>query len=110
MAITVTTSAIEHIKHALSVHNGKYAGIKIDLRKSGCSGSSYTLEFIQNDKITELMTVLEIGEFKLVYPTKNEQHFNGMILDFKKQKFESGFDFMNPNEKSRCGCGSSVEL
>ncbi|PZP83675.1 MAG: Fe-S cluster assembly scaffold SufA, partial [Azospirillum brasilense] len=31
-------------------------------------------------------------------------------MDFKEEKFKSGFTFTNPNEKGRCGCGESFNV
>jgi iron-sulfur cluster assembly protein len=34
----------------------------------------------------------------------------GSTMDFKSDKFKSGFVFMNPNETERCGCGESFSV
>ena len=34
----------------------------------------------------------------------------GSTMDFKKEKFKSGFAFINPNETERCGCGESFSV
>ena len=34
----------------------------------------------------------------------------GTTMDFKTDKFKSGFVFMNPNETERCGCGESFSV
>ena len=34
----------------------------------------------------------------------------GMTMDFVDTKMESGFEFTNPNEKGRCGCGKSFHV
>ncbi|MFA5123849.1 HesB/IscA family protein, partial [Zavarzinia sp.] len=31
----------------------------------------------------------------------------GTKMDFETDKLKSGFVFINPNEKARCGCGES---
>ncbi len=34
----------------------------------------------------------------------------GSEMDYVEGKLESGFQFKNPNEKSRCGCGESFNV
>ena len=34
----------------------------------------------------------------------------GSEMDYKEQKFSSGFEFKNPNEIARCGCGESFTV
>jgi iron-sulfur cluster assembly protein len=34
----------------------------------------------------------------------------GTKLDYVDEKIQSGFVFVNPNEKGKCGCGESVLL
>ena len=34
----------------------------------------------------------------------------GSEMDYKEEKFSSGFDFNNPNEIARCGCGESFTV
>ena len=34
----------------------------------------------------------------------------GSIMDYKESKFSSGFEFSNPNEIARCGCGESFTV
>ena len=34
----------------------------------------------------------------------------GSEMIFKKEALSAGFDFINPNEKGRCGCGESFNV
>ena len=34
----------------------------------------------------------------------------GSIMDYKESPAHSGFDFTNPNETGRCGCGESFTV
>ena len=34
----------------------------------------------------------------------------GSEMDYKEQKFSAGFEFSNPNEIARCGCGESFTV
>jgi iron-sulfur cluster assembly protein len=34
----------------------------------------------------------------------------GTEMDYVEEQFKSGFVFTNPNEKGKCGCGSSFNV
>jgi len=34
----------------------------------------------------------------------------GSQMIYAEKELESGFDFVNPNEKGRCGCGESFKV
>ena len=34
----------------------------------------------------------------------------GTQMDYEEGELESGFKFLNPNEKGRCGCGESFHV
>jgi iron-sulfur cluster assembly protein len=34
----------------------------------------------------------------------------GSEMDYVEEKFSSGFEFKNPNEIARCGCGESFTV
>jgi len=33
-----------------------------------------------------------------------------MVMDWTKKGLNEGFDFVNPNESARCGCGESFKV
>lgn len=47
--ITVTSSAVDHIKQIISSRDKDTIGIKVGISTKGCSGLSYTMQFV--DKI-----------------------------------------------------------
>ena len=34
----------------------------------------------------------------------------GTVMDYQTEALSSGFTFINPNEKGRCGCGESFHV
>ena len=34
----------------------------------------------------------------------------GTVMDYETKSLVSGFTFVNPNEKGRCGCGESFHV
>jgi iron-sulfur cluster assembly protein len=41
---------------------------------------------------------------------KNLPYVDGMIIDYVRQGLNEGFEFRNPNERDRCGCGESFRI
>ena len=53
--IKLTPSALDQMKRLLSQKEGKLHGIRVGINTKGCSGLSYTLEYVEKiDKSDEL--------------------------------------------------------
>ena len=37
-------------------------------------------------------------------------YVDGLTMAWKRQGLQEGFDFINPQEKARCGCGESFTV
>ena len=37
-------------------------------------------------------------------------YLQGMTVDYVRQGLNEGFEFKNPNERDRCGCGESFRI
>ena len=105
--ITVTDTAIKKIKQTLA-KRGKGVGIRIGVRTTGCSGLAYVLEF--TDQILDTDNVFDIDNFKVVVDIKSLPYLNGMTVDHQRRGLNEGFEFINANEKDRCGCGESFRV
>ena len=60
--ITVTSNAVNHIKRLLSSRDNKPLGIKLGIETKGCSGLTYSMEFV--DSPDEKDEVLNFENFK----------------------------------------------
>lgn len=105
---TVTEPAQDQIKALLENRGKPSLGIRIGVRQRGCSGNSYTLEYA--DEINPLDEIVAVGDLKVFIDPKAILFVIGTEMDYKEDKLESGFTFMNPNEKGRCGCGESFHV
>lgn len=106
--ITITDSAARHVA-AMIVGRGKPSqGVRIGVRAAGCSGLSYTLEFVDEIQLQDLV-VREKGVIVYVDP-KATMFLIGTEMDFEETDLQSGFVFKNPNERARCGCGESFHI
>jgi iron-sulfur cluster assembly protein len=41
---------------------------------------------------------------------KDAVYLKGLTVDYAKQGLNEGFEFINPQEKDRCGCGESFRI
>lgn len=83
-------------------------GLKIGIKKGGCAGMEYTMSL--TDEIGKFDEVIEDkGATVIIEPTA-VMYLLGTEMDFKTDKLAAQFVFNNPNQKSACGCGESVNL
>jgi iron-sulfur cluster assembly protein len=105
--ISLTPLAAEKVKTNLD-RRGRGHGIKIGVKTTGCSGLAYVLEYVDNPVKEDLSFVSE-GVHVFVDP-KALPYIEGMTMDWIKNGLNEGFDFKNPKEKDRCGCGESFRV
>ncbi len=113
--LTVKPEAIVQIKKLLSKRTEPCEGIRVSVRTRGCSGLSYTIEFAIADKnISKYDDVIlckdNDKEIQIFIDPKVSMFLIGSEMVFKEDELSSGFDFVNPNEKGRCGCGESFNV
>jgi len=107
--ITVTDTASKKIKDLLK-RRGKGIGIRIGVKTTGCSGLAYTLEFVDEYVAEVGVTNFAQPEFAILVDAKALAYVNGMVIDWVRNGLNEGFDFKNPNERDRCGCGESFRV
>ena len=106
--ITITPLAEQKIKKMLNSRGG--VGIRIGVKTTGCSGLAYVLEYVDKYVVEEHVTNYAQQDFVVLLDAKHEPYLQGMIIDWIKNGLNEGFDFKNPNERDRCGCGSSFRV
>ena len=107
--ITVTETATKKIKQLLT-KRGKGVGIRLGVRTTGCSGLAYTMEYV--DKYDAEVGVINYSQkdFVVLVDFKSNVYLKGLTMDWVRNGLNEGFDFKNPNEKDRCGCGESFRV
>ena len=105
--ISLTEHAAEKVKTQLE-NRGKGLGIRVGVKTSGCSGLSYILEYV--DTPNELDDVWESNGVKIYSDPKSLVYIAGLNMDWKRNGLNEGFEFNNPNETARCGCGESFKV
>ena len=106
MLVNLTEKAIQRFTEQLE-QRGKGIGIIVSVKQTGCSGYAYTLEFADLP-IQGFHKNFE--KFTLFVDPLAETFLDGMTIDYVKQGLNESFQFINPNEKARCGCGESFTV
>ncbi|MFZ4126173.1 MAG: HesB/IscA family protein [Rickettsiales bacterium] len=107
-AVSITDRAAEQIKALMAQREKPPVAVKVGIRTRGCSGMSYTVEYA--DEIGKFDEVVEDKGVRVLIDPKAVMFLIGTEMDFVEEKFKSGFVFVNPNEKGRCGCGESFSV
>ena len=106
--LSLTEDARVRIKEILSETEKDKIGVRIAVSEGGCAGYSYEMTYVENaDPKDEL---IEHDDVKIFIDPAAIMFLLGSTMDFKSDKFKSGFVFMNPNETERCGCGESFSI
>ena len=82
--------------------------VRVGVKSGGCSGLWYNLNF--DNKLTELDTVYEDNDVKIIVDKKSLLYLIGTTLEYSGGLNGKGFVFNNPNAERTCGCGESFSL
>lgn len=107
MNLTLTESATQKIQQHLK-NNPDSFGIRVGVKSTGCSGLAYVLEYVH--ELSSNDTVIKHADFSIYVDPNSTSYLDGMTIDYQKQTLNEGFEFVNPNEKARCGCGESFTV
>ena len=106
--LIINDDCLKHIKELLNQRSQPCEGIKISVRTRGCSGLSYTIEYaVKDQNISKYDDVVEKEDVSVFIDPKVSMFLIGSEMIYESDELKSGFDFVNPNEKGRCGCGES---
>lgn len=104
--LDVTIEALNAFKTKLQFRNTPETMIRFGVRGGACSGYSYAIEFDDNDLRTGDISWQADG-VNFVIDKKSMLYLTGSRVVWKQSLLQTGFDFENPHEASRCGCGGS---
>jgi iron-sulfur cluster assembly protein len=105
--IHVSDAGAAHIQKMLA-RRGKGIGIRVGVKTTGCSGLAYVLEYV-DDPLSSDEQFLTNGVIVVVDP-KHLPYIDEMTIDYVRNGLNEGFEFKNPIEKDRCGCGESFRV
>jgi iron-sulfur cluster assembly protein len=105
--MALTDAAAERLR-SLYAKGREGMTLRIGVSTKGCSGLSYEMTWVEapgpGDEV-----VTDKGVTVLV-DRKASLFLIGTVMDYEVKPLSSGFTFINPNEKGRCGCGESFHV
>ena len=107
-ALTLTDAAAARVQEIIARSQTPVVGIRVGVKNAGCAGLSYTMEYAEAAQPFE--EVVEDKGVKILIDPKAIMFLLGTTMDYKVDKLKSGFEFVNPNEVERCGCGESFKV
>lgn len=107
MSLGLTEAAADRVKTQLD-ERGAGLGLRVGVRKSGCSAYRYTMEFA--DEVGPDDEVFEEYGAKLVVKREYLPMLDGSTLDFREEGLNRMFRFDNPRAENHCGCGESFDV
>jgi iron-sulfur cluster assembly protein len=107
MSITLTSNAAERIRNHLA-RRGHGLGLRVGLKKTGCSGWSYTVDYA--DEAAPADATFEDHGVTVVIDREILPVLEGSTIDFVREGLNEHFVFDNPNAGGRCGCGESFTI
>jgi iron-sulfur cluster assembly protein len=107
MSISLTPAAAERVRKFIAAR-GHGLGLKLGVRKTGCSGFAYVIDYADQAAPRDL--VFEDQGVKVFVDPDALPLIHGTTVDFVKQGLNEAFRFQNPNVKGECGCGESFSI
>lgn len=108
VSVTFTEAAKAHLSAYLAKQKG-VAGVRISVKKQGCSGLSYVLDYVEAEESTDLCSFLT-EKWKVFIDKASYPYLKGMRVDYVTTGLTSKLTFENPNQKGQCGCGESFTV
>ena len=106
--LKISDAAADRIKFLLEQRGKPSLGVRLGTTTKGCNGLSYKVDYVDeetpgDEKITDKGVTVYIDGMSVIY-------LIGSTMDYKEDKFQTGFTFENPNATGTCGCGESFSV
>lgn len=108
-SITLTPAAEQHILRYLS-HQDNAQGVRFSVKKTGCSGLSYVVDYVAVPSEGDIKLDLGEEEYHIFIDKASYPVLRGLTVDYVKQGLNYKFTFTNPNQTGACGCGESFTV
>lgn len=107
MAIQVTQDAAKQIQAQIA-KRGRGLGLRIGVKKVGCSGFAYTYDYADEVKAGD--REFEAHGTRVVVDEASLAFMDGATVDFVREGLKQAFKIENPNVEATCGCGESFSV
>ncbi len=99
--VSFTPTALKELKRLASDEN---APLRIGVKRGGCAGMEYILNFEAMNEADEMWT---FEELEVIMHKEHMETLQGVKIDFEMGLSNRGFTYQNPNASTTCGCGTS---
>jgi iron-sulfur cluster assembly protein len=106
--ISLTDTAKNKVQKLVELKG--YAGIRLAIKTTGCSGLAYVLEYVKQYEPDPSTINYAQNNFCVLVDKKHEVYLTGTQVDYVRQGLNEGFEFTNPNARDYCGCGESFRV
>lgn len=109
--IELTKTAIQYL-HEFAENEGiNHLNIRISIKGFGCAGLGYDMLFDDLDP-TDMDEIIKQEDIIIYVDCISASYMQeGVLVDFVKSKYSSGFSFMGKGDEYKsCGCGSSFSV
>lgn len=104
--VSLTPAAAARVREFQAREGG--IGLRLDVRRTGCSGWAYELEMASEARADE--TRVEDQGVTIFITPKALPMMMGTVVDFVHDGLVREFRFRNPNVTGECGCGESFTV
>jgi iron-sulfur cluster assembly accessory protein len=111
MSICTLTDAAKNQINALCKQHDCYA-ISLNLKGGGCAGFEYQWSIVKNiNELSKLDLTIDTGDHgNFAIGAHSVMFLIGTEVDYVHSLTGTNFEIRNPNAKSSCGCGVSVNF
>lgn len=108
--ITISERAAREIRKLVQERglNPETGGLRFGMKAGGCSGFEYRCEM--TDKPDKFDLVYNVDDARVYVDRKSVLFLENTHIDYRRALMGSGFQFQNPNESAKCGCGTSFAV
>lgn len=106
--VSLTPAAITYVKKELQKQGA--LGMRLGVKKSGCSGFSYVVDYVLQAAQNDDLVVTIADELAVYVDRQSLPYIQGVQIDCVRNGLNTTLKFTNPNEKGSCGCGESFTV
>ena len=106
--LSITDQASARVQEIVKGAESDVIGLRIGIKKAGCSGLKYNVEFAKEQQPFE--DSIDVNGVRVLIDPAAVMFLVGTEMDWTEDKFNSSFVFNNPNETAKCGCGESFSI
>jgi iron-sulfur cluster assembly protein len=109
-AFLITEKAAERVRSLMEQNNVSDEVLLVGVKTKGCSGLSYDMRFVKSAELPVMAEKVNQHGVSVAVDPKAAMFLFGTTMDYNETPLKSGFEFINPNEAGRCGCGESFTV